>query len=80
MGENREDRKEFIIHIPAGDYQIEQISTHIYKVKNQDEKWPLPPTITLVPDMGKNDTIHNKDAQEAIKAIHEAIDKAKGKE
>lgn len=80
MDENQKERKVFTIHITAGDYQIELISTHTYEVKNQDEKWLLPPTITIVPDMGNNDTICNKDAQEAMTAINEAIEKAEGKE
>jgi hypothetical protein len=80
MGENQ-IRKEFTIHIAAGDYIIEQISTHTYHVKNSDERWPLTPTITLVPNNDNLTTeIYDKDAQEAMKAILEGVAKPDSKE
>lgn len=80
MGENQ-IRKEFTIHIAAGDYIIEQISTHTYKVKNADERWPLRPTITLVPNIDDPTAeIHDKNAQQAMKAILDGVAKSNSKD
>lgn len=79
MGKNQ-IKRQFTIHIAAGEYIIEQISTHTYRVRNPDEQWPLlSTTITIVPDENETiDQIHSKDAQEALKAIKGAVAEVEG--